>query len=115
MQFHRTVVGVVALLLTSTALRAQVPVGTRVRIVAAPRFDRSGSIASITSDTIVLTADGESFPISIPVRSVSTLFESDGRHRHTGRGALIGFSVGAFLGALAGFNADVTTCTTDPN
>lgn len=104
-----TAVAAIAITLAvSRAALAQANVltpGARVR-VSAPSHDlkkRVGVLRGATVDSLTVAFDGVSEPLSMSLSAVSRLDVSTGRSRATGfgRGAGIGFLVGAVVGTLA--------------
>src|SRR5262249_27280477 len=68
-----------------------------------------GSVASSTRDTIFVSVDGRP-ATAIPSSHIFALYESEGFHRHVGRGALIGFGVGLALGGPSGYASPIRFC-----
>ncbi len=93
-----------------TQERARLIFGSRVRVLTSKYVSQGkihigkyeslvGSFLAMTSDTLLISDDrGDS--IHCPLASVSRLELSQGQKWKTGKGALIGFGVGAVLGGL---------------
>jgi hypothetical protein len=64
--------------------------------------EQTGTVASLSSDSLVLNVNNEGTFASIPLGSVSRLQLSKGRGGAGTRGALYGGLAGAFVGGLAG-------------
>ena len=119
---------IVSLALTSIPLgvavgqRSAPSVNSRVRVVAADALDRdgrasgevrtaTGSVVSLTRDTLRVMPDGQSAATVIPMSHIVEMYESDGFHSHARRGALIGLGIGV---ALAGYLEFAAPSACDP-
>jgi hypothetical protein len=97
----------VAFLLETQALLAQVATGARVRVTTMPatRGRRIGSLVSLDRDTLRWSRWDTSSVIAVPIASVARLERSTGRRSNAGRGAMIGGLIGAGLGLFVGVAA----------
>ncbi len=77
--------------------------GSHVRYVLAgdERTQHTARVVRVSGDTLVLRPDGIG-PTAVPLGAVRRFELSDGWHRHTGRGALIGGVLGAVGGMAIG-------------
>jgi hypothetical protein len=101
--------------LDATRGYAQLPVlvdGTRVRVVtqSLPADHQLGRIISADHDTVAFRPDADPFTVSLAVSEIERIDISQGSHRHPGRGALVGLTIGAIGGAVFGASA-YTPCT----
>ena len=83
----------------------QVDTGSRVRI-AAPIFGRRkqvGTVVSLTRDTLLLREGADPILQPIATPTITALDVSSGTHSRKGKGALLGFVLGA--GLAAGYEA----------
>jgi len=87
----------------STSDRASVLTLRGPEVVAAGwRDDRIvGTLARLRDDTLVVVPDGHDLSLAIPYATLGELEVSRGRHRRTGRGALIGLGTGVAGGVVA--------------
>lgn len=79
----------------------QVDTGSRVRI-AAPVFGHRkqvGTVVSLTRDTLVLREGADAILQPIATPTITALDVSSGTHSRKGKGALLGFAVGAAIAA----------------
>lgn len=90
-------------------LRVYLPAGKRVRVVSVPDTPPfTGNVLRLTSDTLTLAASSGSALVQLPVASLTSIEESEGRDRMgwAFRGAGIGVIVGGIGGGLAGRSQD---------
>jgi hypothetical protein len=73
-----------------------VPVQVRIRLWVGPdELALVGNLAGLDRDTVVITHEPNGARVAVPLEWLQRLETSQGRHSHTGRGALYGFVLGA--------------------
>jgi hypothetical protein len=94
---------------TSTASWASsLTVGQRVRVHSTTEPGRvAGGIAAVDSESLTVVPDGW-LPVTIPVRSITTIDASRGRKRNWLKGLAIGFALGVGVGFA--LPVDATNC-----
>jgi hypothetical protein len=109
MRFIRTLY--TAALMVPTLTSAQntpsswpIPAGSRVRILSPVIGDQAqtGSVISATSDTLVFLPNKTSNSTAISTPNIVKLDVSTGTHSNKLKGAMLGFALGAGVGALIG-------------
>jgi len=94
---------VIGMFLAPQLLAAQsVAPGARVRVTHPGEGTRTGTVVSLTADTLALRVDGRSEPSFLPLEQVTRLEVSQGSQRQLMHRAGIGFLVGALVGAATG-------------
>ncbi len=78
-------------------------IGGRVRVQtrSLPKRSFMGTVVAVGTDTLSLDTTGR-YPMAIPLTSVASIEMSNGSKRNIGKGALLGFLVGASSGVLMG-------------
>ena len=83
--------------------------GARVRVYSPDRV--TGTIETLSSDTLVLRTEARRSLQAIPFASITKLEVSRGRKSNVGKGARIGLAVGAGVGAIAGVILIIGECS----
>jgi hypothetical protein len=92
------------IVLASSSASQTVQTGSRVRVVASslPGGVGVGHVIAVSGDSLIVDRDRSGGVARLARGDVSSIQVSAGRHRHTGRGALLGVLIGAGSGAVVG-------------
>lgn len=76
--------------------------GARVRVSIRQQGRQTGSLVALKADTLIVKAEKRTAPSAILLSSITKLEFSKGHKRSAGKGAGLGFLIGAGVGVIAG-------------